>query len=55
MGCLEGIAKVLKSLRMKKCKSSCCNIEIESGSPPNSPASTIKKSADTELTSVANV
>jgi hypothetical protein len=45
MGCLSGLAKIIKSLRFKKCHSSCCDIEIEgSSSPPNSPPSSSKSS-----------
>ena len=36
--CFKGIATILKALRLKKCHSSCCDIEIEVASPPATPA-----------------
>lgn len=30
MGCFKGLSSVFKALRLKKCHSSCCDIEIES-------------------------
>ena len=38
VNCFKGIATILKALRLKKCHSSCCDIEIEVASPPATPA-----------------
>jgi len=46
--CFEGLAKVLKSLSIKKCHSSCCQIDMEGGnSTPTSPTS--KRNSDNEI------
>jgi hypothetical protein len=37
--CFEGLAKVLKALSIKKCHSSCCQIDMEGNSVPASPIS----------------
>ena len=47
MGCFKGLSSVFKALRLKKCHSSCCDIEIEgvptrehssvSSTPPDTP------------------
>jgi hypothetical protein len=38
VNCFQGIATILRALRLKKCHSSCCDIEIEVASPPVTPA-----------------
>jgi hypothetical protein len=50
MGCLTDFAKIIKALRLKRCKSSCCNVEFEgsTSSPPVSPANTLPKPEKTE-------
>jgi len=37
--CFEGLAKVLKALSIKRCHSSCCQIDMEGNSLPASPIS----------------
>lgn len=50
MGCLTDFAKIIKALRLKRCKSSCCNVEFEgsSSTPPASPANTLPKTEKSE-------
>ena len=45
--CFEGLAKVLKALSIKKCHSSCCQIDMEGNSVPASP--TAKKPEAEEI------